>query len=150
MPPELKPEKCPKCRTAVINATGIGPFCPNVNCDVSDNLLQVKHAPAPTRAGDKYEIPSLEELQNDPHASLFWSFKRLKRLVSLAAPAIIISNEFDLLENRIRTALAQRGEVDGPTQLELQMERQITKAIKIYEEDGDADHMFKILTGELK
>ena len=30
---------CPKCGTEVKHAGGIGDFCPNRECDVSDNLL---------------------------------------------------------------------------------------------------------------
>lgn len=29
---------CPKCNTALLNADGIGPFCPNKQCDVVDNI----------------------------------------------------------------------------------------------------------------
>jgi len=33
---------CPKCRTAVLDAPGIGQYCPNKDCDVVDNLLGVQ------------------------------------------------------------------------------------------------------------
>ena len=29
---------CPKCQTALLDATGIGPFCPNKECDVADGI----------------------------------------------------------------------------------------------------------------
>lgn len=35
--PELEP--CYKCGTALVNAPGIGPFCPNKECDVKDSPL---------------------------------------------------------------------------------------------------------------
>jgi hypothetical protein len=38
--PELDP--CYKCGTPLMNAPGIGPFCPNKECDVSDNTLGVE------------------------------------------------------------------------------------------------------------
>lgn len=33
---------CPKCQTPLQNATGIGPFCPNKECDVVDNIDAAK------------------------------------------------------------------------------------------------------------
>jgi len=35
-------DPCYKCGTPLMNAPGIGPFCPNKNCDVSDNTLGVE------------------------------------------------------------------------------------------------------------
>ena len=35
-------EPCYKCGTTLVNAPGIGPFCPNKECDVSDNTLGVE------------------------------------------------------------------------------------------------------------
>lgn len=29
---------CPKCETELKNASGIGPYCPNRECDVIDNI----------------------------------------------------------------------------------------------------------------
>ena len=37
-----EPIKCYKCGTELINATGIGPFCPNKECDVADNTEGVE------------------------------------------------------------------------------------------------------------
>lgn len=34
--PGTTPTNCPKCQTALLNAPGIGPFCPNRACDVAD------------------------------------------------------------------------------------------------------------------
>ncbi len=38
--PELEP--CYKCGTPLVNAPGIGPFCPNKQCDVIDNIEGVE------------------------------------------------------------------------------------------------------------
>jgi len=37
--PEPEPVHCPKCNTQIIDAPGIGPCCPNKECDVFDNIL---------------------------------------------------------------------------------------------------------------
>lgn len=34
-------EVCPKCKTKLEVAAGIGPFCPNLGCDVKDNISLV-------------------------------------------------------------------------------------------------------------
>jgi hypothetical protein len=34
-------EQCPKCATELKIAPGIGPFCPNKDCDVKDNISLV-------------------------------------------------------------------------------------------------------------
>ena len=36
--PEIDYGKCPKCSTELLNATGIGLFCPNKECDVVDGI----------------------------------------------------------------------------------------------------------------
>ena len=37
--PEPEPIHCPKCNTQIVDAPGIGPCCPNKECDVFDNIL---------------------------------------------------------------------------------------------------------------
>jgi len=37
--PGPEPIHCPKCNTQIIDAPGIGPCCPNKECDVFDNIL---------------------------------------------------------------------------------------------------------------
>ena len=32
-------ELCPKCSTILYDAPGIGPYCPNQECDVIDNII---------------------------------------------------------------------------------------------------------------
>jgi hypothetical protein len=36
---EPEPVHCPKCNTQIIDAPGVGPCCPNKECDVFDNIL---------------------------------------------------------------------------------------------------------------
>jgi hypothetical protein len=40
-PDPVEPVPCYKCGTELVNAPGIGPFCPNKNCDVFDNTKNV-------------------------------------------------------------------------------------------------------------
>lgn len=47
-------EVCPKCGTSIIVALGIGPYCPNKDCDVIDNLLGV-HEPLVVRSKDRVD-----------------------------------------------------------------------------------------------
>lgn len=35
----MKIKNCPECGTKLQNAPGIGPFCPNKECDVVDGIL---------------------------------------------------------------------------------------------------------------
>ena len=39
---EIDYGNCPKCETKLINATGIGPFCPNKDCDIVDGPFVVE------------------------------------------------------------------------------------------------------------
>jgi hypothetical protein len=52
-------ERCPKCETPVAIAGGIGPYCPNKDCDVIDNL---KQAPAPALRSSKELVATLNEI----------------------------------------------------------------------------------------
>ena len=61
-------EPCPKCQTLMVTAPGIGPYCPNKDCDVLDgaelykeeNLPQEPHKPG-WMYGDLKSHPILEE-----------------------------------------------------------------------------------------
>ena len=61
-------EPCPKCQTLMVTAPGIGPYCPNKDCDVLDgaelykeeNLPQEPHKPG-WMYGDLKSNPILEE-----------------------------------------------------------------------------------------
>jgi len=46
---------CPKCETPIINAPGIGLFCPNKECDVVDNIIGAR-----------------EEIENKQLEEFFW------------------------------------------------------------------------------
>lgn len=52
---------CPKCQTALEDAPGIGPFCPNRKCDVSDGILSELNLVSPLD-DDKREIARLRGL----------------------------------------------------------------------------------------
>jgi len=60
-------DPCYKCGTPLMNAPGIGPFCPNKNCDVSDNTLgvepiQITYIPAKPIVED---APNFEAIKVD-------------------------------------------------------------------------------------
>ena len=38
-------ECCPKCGTLILHAPGIGPYCPNPDCELIDDLDQVERKP---------------------------------------------------------------------------------------------------------
>jgi hypothetical protein len=52
--------ECPKCGTSLLNAPGIGPYCPNRECDVIDNILGVDWG------HDPFGIHSVEETESEP------------------------------------------------------------------------------------
>jgi len=60
-------DPCYKCGTPLMNAPGIGPFCPNKECDVSDNTLgvepiQITYIPAKPIVED---APNFEAIKVD-------------------------------------------------------------------------------------
>jgi hypothetical protein len=60
-------EPCYKCGTPLINAPGIGPFCPNKECDVSDNTsgaepIQITYIPTKPMVED---APNFEAIKVD-------------------------------------------------------------------------------------
>ena len=57
---KYEPLHCYKCGTELLNASGIGPFCPNKNCDVVDNTsgaepIEVTFVPPVTSAVKEFE-----------------------------------------------------------------------------------------------
>jgi hypothetical protein len=75
--PELEP--CYKCGTILVNAPGIGPFCPNKECDVIDNIEGVEWTftqPEPIAQPEK-SIAELHPYLNGP----FDHFKNLVPMV---------------------------------------------------------------------
>ncbi len=60
-PPQEDLGTCPKCETAIVSAPGIGPFCPNKDCDVVDNLVAAR----------------LEEEENQKQLAEFFEKSRL-------------------------------------------------------------------------
>ena len=67
MEPEQLPDTvldighCYKCNTALLNAPGIGPFCPNKECDVADGVIPPTHAADVDQFFD--ELRTLSELE---------------------------------------------------------------------------------------
>jgi len=56
-------KNCPKCDTLLVNAPGIGPFCPNDQCDVADGILQAAGLAPPVVVSsdlDNVSIPKAE------------------------------------------------------------------------------------------
>ena len=68
--PELEP--CYKCGTPLLNAAGIGPFCPNKECDVADGPFLREDRPEIVLAGILTEDEDIDE--EDPRVK-----SRIKR-----------------------------------------------------------------------
>jgi hypothetical protein len=87
--PTLEP--CYKCGTTLVNAPGIGPFCPNKQCDVVDNIEGVVWkfvAPEPIVQPEK-SIAELHPYLNQP-------FNHFKDLVPMVhKPEVIVEPTVD-------------------------------------------------------
>jgi len=83
--PTLEP--CYKCGTMLVNAPGIGPFCPNKQCDVIDNIADVewKFTPPEPIVQPEKTLAELHPYLNQP----FDHFKNLKPMVSPKAETIV-------------------------------------------------------------
>ena len=79
--PTLDP--CYKCGTPLMNAPGIGPFCPNKQCDVMDNIEGVEW---------KFTSPAVSEksiLEQNPYLNKpFSHFENLKPMVYKSEPEL--------------------------------------------------------------
>ena len=84
--PTLDP--CYKCGTPLMNAPGIGPFCPNKECDIADGVSGEEIVWTYTSPVVKPE-PSIAEL----HPYLNNGFDHFKDLVPMVAPKIEIVKE---------------------------------------------------------
>jgi hypothetical protein len=71
------PINCYKCNTTLVNAPGIGPFCPNKECDVLDNTKGVEISFA-------YIPPTIEEEE---------VFKELEKKIVIAEPVVELTIE---------------------------------------------------------
>ena len=82
-PSDATLEPCYKCGTPLINAPGIGPFCPNKQCDVIDNIEGVEW---------KFTSPAVSEksiLEQNPYLNKpFVSFD-VKPMVATKAETIV-------------------------------------------------------------
>jgi len=83
--PTLEP--CYKCGTMLVNAPGIGPFCPNKQCDVIDNIAGVawKFTPPEPIVQPEKTLAELHPYLNQP----FDHFKNLEPMVSPKAETIV-------------------------------------------------------------
>ena len=76
-------EPCYKCGTPLINAPGIGPFCPNKQCDVIDNIEGVEW---------KFTSPAVSEksiLEQNPYLNKpFSHFENIKPMVYKSEPEL--------------------------------------------------------------
>ena len=69
-------DPCYKCGTPLMNAPGIGPFCPNKECDVSDNTsgaepIEITYAPpAPIKVSNNIEVITEGVTQPKPFTEL--------------------------------------------------------------------------------
>ncbi len=83
--PTLEP--CYKCGTMLVNAPGIGPFCPNKQCDVIDNIADVewKFTPPEPIVQPEKTLAELHPYLNQP----FDHFKNLEPMVSPKAETIV-------------------------------------------------------------
>jgi len=75
--------KCPRCGTETADASGIGPYCPNNNCDADDDLRpdwQTQHDAMMRTIHDAAER----------HASMEWARKNLSVLASLRAGTHVV------------------------------------------------------------
>jgi hypothetical protein len=75
------PIKCYMCGTQLENAPGIGPFCPNKQCDVIDNIEGVEW---------KFTEPEKSILEQHPYLNKgFDHFKNLKPMVAPKAETLV-------------------------------------------------------------
>jgi hypothetical protein len=64
-------ESCPKCSTELMDAHGIGPYCPNSDCDVIDNLVNWDKPRKPLFEKKTY-ISNIREYQGDLMITINW------------------------------------------------------------------------------
>jgi hypothetical protein len=75
------PIKCYMCGTQLENAPGIGPFCPNKQCDVIDNIEGVEW---------KFTEPEKSILEQHPYLNKgFDHFKNLKPIIAPKAETVV-------------------------------------------------------------
>ena len=81
---DYQPINCHKCNTELINAPGIGLFCPNKECDVMDGPFSDDEEPVVLEDDDDEDSPELKSAKaqwkaNNPRDSL----KRQRRLLDV-------------------------------------------------------------------
>ena len=64
---EVEPILCYKCSTELVNVPGIGPFCPNKECDVIDNIKNEEPIQfVVTNSNPADNVPVVEEITEEP------------------------------------------------------------------------------------
>ena len=53
---------CPKCKTELQNALGIGDYCPNKDCDVIDNLVPLWQLTGDKPYSERYNMYTRESV----------------------------------------------------------------------------------------
>lgn len=64
-------EFCPKCDTELMDAPGIGPYCPNQECDVIDNIKNWNESRKPLFEKKTY-ISNIREYHGDLVITIDW------------------------------------------------------------------------------
>ena len=64
-------ESCPKCETELKDAPGIGPYCPNQECDVIDNIKNWNEPRKPSFEKKTY-ISNIREYHGDLVITINW------------------------------------------------------------------------------
>lgn len=75
-----QPKLCPGCGTQTIDATGLGRYCPSVECDRFDDMREDVSTPAFEELPELVTIPAqeLEKLQDDL-ANALETIRKLQR-----------------------------------------------------------------------
>ena len=93
-PSDATLEPCYKCGTPLINAPGIGPFCPNKQCDVIDNIEGVEW---------KFTSPAVSEksiLEQNPYLNKpFSHFENIKPMVYKSEPELTTDTKIEDVTN---------------------------------------------------
>ena len=94
-----EPIQCYKCGTDLINAPGIGPFCPNKECDVLDNTsgAEIKFTP-PATVVSKYNHPDEDYYYGDDSDYDDELYKESARAWKLENPDDTLKHQYQLLE----------------------------------------------------
>lgn len=142
--------ECPKCQTKLTYAPGIGPFCPNKECDVIDGINTVKSpeqffdqahaiarrldAEAKTKLIEPEDELSKEEIEqirideiNQELASIEPNDEPVIEIVEEPQPIIITEAEKELLDNAEEVIQELANEINSKTAHIANVEAEYTK-----------------------